>query len=98
MYDECLAFGQVYCSAGYWRAEWFLGPRYTGRAACSSMTIRMHVRRKGCPLEYTSVDVIHGKIHGEDCEHCETKDGKIDQFQRKITLKGGLDQDQRARL
>lgn len=69
-----------------------------GLAACTSMTVRMYARRKGWPLEDISVDVIHGKIHGEDCEHCETEDGKIDQFQRKITLKGDLDADQRARL
>ena len=69
-----------------------------GLAACTSMTVRMYARRKKWPLEDISVDVIHGKIHGEDCEHCETKDGKIDQFQRKITLKGDLDDEQRARL
>ena len=69
-----------------------------GLAACTSMTVRMYARRKKWPLEDISVDVIHGKIHGEDCAHCETKDGKIDQFQRKITLKGDLDETQRARL
>ncbi len=61
------------------------------------MTVRMYARRKKWPLEDISVDVIHGKIHGEDCEHCETKDGKIT-LQRKITLKGDLDDEQRARL
>lgn len=69
-----------------------------GLAACTSMTIRMYARRKKWPLEDISVDVIHGKIHAEDCDHCEAKDGKIDQFQRKITLVGDLDADQRARL
>ncbi len=61
-----------------------------GLGACTSMTIRMYARRKNWPLTGISVDISHGKAHvdGE----------KIDQFTRKITLQGDLDEDQRARL
>lgn len=69
-----------------------------GLGACTSMTIRMYARRKKWPLKNVVVDVIHGKIHADACADCDTKDGKIDQFIRKITLEGDLDDDQRARL
>ena len=69
-----------------------------GLGACTSMTIRMYARRKKWPLEHVSVDVTHDKIHASDCAHCETEEGKIDQFRRIIRLEGDLDDDQRARL
>ena len=69
-----------------------------GLGACTSMTIRMYARRKKWPLEHVSVDVTHDKIHAADCDHCETENGKVDQFRRVITLTGDLDDDQRNRL
>lgn len=67
-----------------------------GLGACTSMTIRMYARRKGWPLEQVSVDVNHDKVHAQDAE---TGIGdKIDTWRRRISLKGKLDQDQRARL
>ncbi len=61
-----------------------------GLGACTSMTIRMYARRKKWPLTGISVDISHGKAH---------VDGqKIDSFNRKITLHGDLDEDQRNRL
>jgi len=69
-----------------------------GLGACTSMTIRMYARRKKWPLSFVSVDVTHDKIHATDCDHCEDKASKIDEFHRVITLEGDLDEDQRARL
>lgn len=66
-----------------------------GLGACTSMTIRLYARRKGWPLSHVRVDVTHGKAHGADSEG---SDGRIDVFQREITLEGPLDDDQRARL
>ncbi len=67
-----------------------------GLGACTSMTIRMYARRKGWPLEQVSVDVNHDKVHAQDAE---TGVGdKIDTWRRRISLKGRLDSDQRARL
>ena len=60
------------------------------------MTIRMYARRKEWPLEHVSVDITHDKIHGQDAG--SEADTKIDQFTRVITLKGDLDDTQRARL
>ena len=64
--------------------------------ACTSMTIRMYARRKGWPLDHVSVDVTHDKVHGQDAG--AERDAKIDRFERRITLDGELDADQRQRL
>lgn len=81
----------------------FLGPTpyqlvSAGLGACTSMTIRMYARRKNIPLEHVQVDVIHDKIHAQDCSSCEQENGKVDQFERKITLSGALSDDDRKRL
>jgi len=69
-----------------------------GLGACTSMTIRMYARRKKWPLNHVCVDVTHDKIHAADCANCVNGDQKIDQFHRKITLDGPLDELQIARL
>ena len=69
-----------------------------GLAACTSMTIRMYARHKKLPLESVEVDVVHDKVHATECENCETTEGKVDQFQRRITLVGDLDEATRIRL
>ena len=81
----------------------FLGPTpyqlvSAGLGACTSMTIRMYARRKNIPLEHVQVDVIHNKIHAQDCDTCEQSDGKVDQFERKITFSGNLSDEQQQRL
>ncbi len=66
--------------------------------ACTSMTLRMYADHKGWPLEETTVYMQHAKIHAEDCAHCETEEGKIDQFTRELEIKGDLDAKQQERL
>ncbi|MEX3015780.1 bifunctional alpha/beta hydrolase/OsmC family protein [Gymnodinialimonas hymeniacidonis] len=66
-----------------------------GLGACTSMTIRMYARRKKWPLDHVSVDVTHNRVHAQDAG---VDTGPLDQFTRKITLKGRLDDDQRQRL
>lgn len=69
-----------------------------GLAACTSMTIRMYARRKGWDLKDVSVAVTHDKIHASACATCATTEGKVDQFNRSITLTGDLDAEQRQKL
>ncbi|WP_303578468.1 bifunctional alpha/beta hydrolase/OsmC family protein [Amphritea sp. 1_MG-2023] len=69
-----------------------------GLGACTSMTIRMYARQKKLPLEHVQVDVTHDKVHAQDCSSCEQREGKVDQFERRITLTGALTAAQRQRL
>lgn len=69
-----------------------------GLGACTSMTIRMYARQKKIPLEHVQVDVVHNKVHAEDCASCSQNGGKIDRFERKITLSGDLTEEQCQRL
>ncbi len=66
--------------------------------ACTSMTLRMYADLKKLPLEHVRVDVTHNKIHATDCAGCDTREGKIDRFERVVTLGGVLDDAQRAKL
>lgn len=81
----------------------FLGPTpyqlvSAGLGACTSMTIRMYANRKKIPLEHVQVDISHNKIHAQDCDSCEQTEGKVDQFERNITLTGELSEEERMRL
>jgi uncharacterized OsmC-like protein len=66
--------------------------------SCISMTAGVYARRKGWPLESVAVRLQHSRIHAEDCENCETKEGRIDRIDVSIELKGPLTEEQRARL
>jgi len=66
--------------------------------ACTAMTVRLYADHKKLPLERVSVRLTHNKIHAQDCEDCETKEGMLDRIDRNITLEGALDVDQRKRL
>jgi len=69
-----------------------------GLGACTSMTLQMYARHKKLPLEKAVVRLTHEKVHAEDCEHCESTDGKIDRVEREIELLGELNDEQRQRL
>ncbi len=67
-------------------------------ATCTSMTLRMYANHKKLPLESATVAVEHGKVHADDCEDCESSDGRIDEFRRSISLDGDLTDEQRTRM
>ncbi len=62
--------------------------------ACTSMTIRMYADFKKIELGAISVEVKHAKVHADDCSDCTdsqmTKGGKIDRFERHISVDGGV--------
>lgn len=66
--------------------------------ACTNMTLRMFADRKGWLLDSVSVSLSHGRSHGKDCQHCDEEHPQIDLIQRKLVLKGDLDEQQRQRL
>jgi putative redox protein len=74
-----------------------------GLGSCTSMTIRMVATREDIPLEAVSVTLAHDRRHCDDCVADSAgappaKGGRIDVIRRTITLTGGLDAKQRARL
>lgn len=69
-----------------------------GLGACTSMTMRMYADHKGFALDKVSVTLKHEKNYAEDCERCESRDGKVDQIERHITFEGDLTEEQRKRL
>lgn len=67
-------------------------------ATCTSMTLHMYANHKKIDLESVTVRVKHGNIHAVDCEDCESGSGRIDEFQRSISLQGPLSDEQRQRM
>jgi len=67
-------------------------------SACTVMTLNFFARRENLPLETVEVSVRHDRIHADDCDNCDKKSGKIDQFSRDIVLTGDLDDEQRNLL
>ncbi|MFL5800586.1 MAG: OsmC family protein [Roseiflexaceae bacterium] len=65
--------------------------------ACTSMTLTLYARRKRWPLENVEVRLSHRRDYAQDCADC-SEAAKIDFIERRITLHGGLDEAQRARL
>ena len=57
--------------------------------ACTAMTLRMYADFKKLELGRVTVDVSHGKVHADDCADCgEGRTGKIDRFERVISVEG----------
>jgi putative redox protein len=69
-----------------------------GLGACTSMTLRLYAEHRKLPLDRVTVRLTHSKIYATDCEECETKEGKLDCIERKITLEGALSVEERKRL
>lgn len=63
--------------------------------ACTSMTLRIYAEHKKLALGRISVAVSHGKVPAEHCADCgaaaEGRTGKIDRFERTISIEGGVD-------
>ena len=69
---------------------------------CTSMTMRMYADFKKYEVGRISVDVSHKKIHAKDCIECNDDDreggGKIDIFERRITVEGLNDEELAKKL
>ena len=70
--------------------------------ACTSMTLRLYAEHKQLPLAGLTVQVRHGKVPIEHCQDCgeaiEGRSGKIDRFERVISVAGGVDAALAAKL
>lgn len=62
--------------------------------ACTSMTLRMYAEFKKLDLGAVTVDVSHEKVHYKDCQECTedemSQSGKIDRFERRISIEGDV--------
>jgi putative redox protein len=67
-------------------------------ASCTAMTLNMYARHKKIDLHQVEVSIEHARIHAEDCVDCEKGTGRVDVFNRDITLVGNLSAEQRARM
>ncbi len=74
----------------------------TSLGTCTSMTLRMYADFKKLDVGRITVDVSHHKIHAKDCEECaqDQRDGggKIDVFERSITVEGLEDPELKQKL
>ncbi len=63
--------------------------------ACTSMTLRIYAEQKKLSVGRLIVRVSHGKVPAEHCHDCgeavEGRTGKIDRFERTISVEGGVD-------
>ncbi|GAB4173148.1 MAG: bifunctional alpha/beta hydrolase/OsmC family protein [Wenzhouxiangellaceae bacterium] len=66
--------------------------------SCTVMTLNMYARHKGWPVERVVCEVVHDRVHAEDCEGCESGARKIDRLTRRIAIEGELDEAQRRRM
>ena len=66
--------------------------------ACTSMTLRIYASLKGIELGKISVNVTHGKVHAKDCAECEGREGRIDRFERQISIEGGCPPELEAKI
>lgn len=70
--------------------------------ACTAMTLRMYAGLKKLDLGLVSVEVRHAKIHMADCLECTDEQragpGKIDRFERIITVDGDVAPEVAAKL
>jgi len=66
--------------------------------ACTAMTLRMYADRKGIPLEGVEVELEHDRVHAQDCQDCDTREGFLDRITKRLVLYGPLTDEQRQRL
>jgi len=69
-----------------------------GLGACKSMTMRLYADRKGFALERTKITLKHDKIHADDCEACETTEGRIDRIEAEIEVIGDMDDETKRKI
>ncbi|MGH1420112.1 MAG: bifunctional alpha/beta hydrolase/OsmC family protein [Hyphomicrobiaceae bacterium] len=62
--------------------------------SCTNMTLRMYAEHKKLDIGKISVRVSHGKVTADHCQDCgdaiSGAGGKIDRFEREITVTGSL--------
>lgn len=70
--------------------------------ACTAMTLRIYADHKKLTLGRIGVDVSHAQIHVKDCEDCTEAErrgsGRIDRFERVISIDGEVSGELRSKI
>ncbi|SCW63585.1 putative redox protein [Rhizobium mongolense subsp. loessense] len=70
--------------------------------ACTAMTLRIYADHKKLTLGRIGIDVSHAKIHVKDCEECtkaeRSASGRIDRFERVISIDGEISEELRGKI
>jgi len=66
--------------------------------ACTSMTLRMYANHKSLPVEDIEVTLSQRRVHAEDCEDCDSKEGSVTLIERNIRYRGELEPEQHERF
>jgi putative redox protein len=69
-----------------------------GLGTCTTMTLRMYVKKKGWSVGRISVLVTHDRVHAQDCADCDESDVKLDRITRSIRVEADLDDERRQKL
>ena len=69
-----------------------------GLGTCTTMTLRMYVKKKGWSVGRISVLVTHDRVHAQDCADCDEKDARLDRITRSIRIEADLDDERRQKL
>ena len=69
-----------------------------GLGTCTTMTLRMYVKKKGWSVGRISVLVTHDRVHAQDCADCDENDIKLDRITRSIRVEADLDDERRQKL
>ncbi|NJN27325.1 MAG: OsmC family protein [Cyclobacteriaceae bacterium] len=67
-------------------------------ASCTSITLRMYINKKEWEVSRIHVRVDISRDYEEDCKSCTSTKKKIHTFERKITIKGKLDDKKMKKL
>lgn len=68
--------------------------------ACTALTLRLYARHKGIELDSVEVEYAFARVHADDCEDCEKREGddRIETVRSRVRLSGSFDEAQRKRL
>ena len=66
---------------------------------CTAMTVRWYAKQKNWPLDKVEVKLSHSKIEAGDASEAAGRSGKVDIFDKEVTLHGDtLTPEQRTKL
>ena len=66
--------------------------------ACIAMTLQMFARRRKWGLREVNVHLSFVRVYRHSCGHCDSKDRRLESFDRDIELKGNVDESQKNKI